>query len=117
MMKHTITNNNVLKSIAICLILIWTSNSSFCQSGNCDTTRISFTGEGLPKGFDSGELTIESIQLPFPTVIEQAMQSGVLSAGRPGKIDVQLLDQKAEVTGAAGHFRCFTCGSLYTRFY
>lgn len=87
-MKNTIAFK-VSKAIVICLILIWTSNPSLGQSGGCDTTSVTFIGEGLPTGFDSGELTIESIQLPFPTLIEVTDSNEVyVFGGQPFLLDV-----------------------------
>lgn len=92
-MKHTI----VVNIVTICSILFGASNLAM---GQCSTTSSGFVPEGLPQGFDSTALTIESIQLPFPTLIEVADSNEVyVFGGQPLALDIFV---SAILTGQPG---------------
>jgi len=82
---------------AMCSILIWASSLAV---GQCTVSSTAFQPKGLPQGFDSTALTIESIQLPFPAFIEVADSNEVyVFGGQPLVLDIYV---SAILTGQPG---------------
>lgn len=85
--------------IFIVLLFTFSMTSNFAL-GQCSPTSSAFAPQGLPQGFDPTALTIESIQLPFPTLIEVADSNEVyVLGGQPVILDVFV---NAILTGQPG---------------